>query len=166
MLPHTITLFNFVGENEDTYRGDYEITILKNVMCIPKDAATLSTQGVKPNNHADLYLFDKTVVATDLAGNEKTYLPYEKWDKIDDKNRFWTLHSNGTDMFAKGLYSSGYNILESNAYKSIVTKSGNRLVWKHHDIVPENIDTALRILSAIHYDIGSQRMRHWEIYAS
>ena len=162
MLPHTITLFNFVGEDEN-YKSSYMVTILKNVHCVLHKGSVFSTIGTKPNDKADLYIFENYVIATDKDGNKKQYIPPDKWDECTHKERYWTLHDDGTDIFVKGICSSN-NIVDS-FYNAIVTNNGDRLVWKHEDVNPAQIENSICIKGVVHYDIGRPRMRHWEVYA-
>ena len=167
MTPHTITLFNFVGENENTYQGDFEITILKNVMCIPQEGAVLSTTGTAANNNADLYIFKRNVIATDTNGNVKRYIPPDKWDESEHKERYWTLHDNGTDVFVKGVYSTSVNNVVDTLYNDIVSPGGDKLVFEkgESELPPDQIERAYRIRGVVDYDMGLPRMRHWEVYA-
>lgn len=135
MLPHTITLFNFVDEID--YKPVYEITILKNVMCNITQGITPSTRERNPNDFADLYIFTKNVEATDINGNLKTYIPLEQWNECEDKSFYWTINTEGKDFFAKGIYLDVDD--------------------------PTEILDATEINSALYLDVGSPRMWHWEI---
>ena len=166
MLPHTVTLFNFVGENEGTYQGDYEITILKNVMCIPKDGAVLSTTGTTADNDADLYIFKRNVIATDINGNAKRYISPDKWDESQHKEKYWTLHDNGTDIFIKGLYSASMNNIVDTLYNDIVSPGGDKLVFEYgEELTPDQIQNSYLVKGVVDYDMGLPRMRHWEVFA-
>lgn len=135
MLPHTITLFNFVDEID--FKPVYEITILKNVMCNIRQGIAPSTRDRNPNDSADLYIFDKNVEATDINGNPKVFMPLEQWNNCEDKGSYWTISTEGRDMFAKGIYLD--------------------------KVDPTEISEATEINSALHLDAGSTRMWHWEI---
>lgn len=133
MLPHTITLFNYIGDNENG--NEYAVTIIKNVMCMPAIGTTFTTKGDNSNDYADLYIFENNSIAYDIYGNMKTYLPAAQWNELKDKTGFWTL--NERDYFVKGIFNE-----ESN---------------------PAEIEGAIVINSYNHFDMGTLRMRHWEI---
>lgn len=135
LIPHTITLFNFAGEN-DNYESDYLVTILRNVMCMPHKGSVFSTMGTNSNNSADLYIFERGVIATDKNGNTRQYLPPNEWNECEDKSQYWTIHDNGTDCFIENECQD--------------------------DTPPEE---ALYINGVVHYNMGTPRMRHWEVYA-
>lgn len=94
VCPHTITLFNFVGEDENG-NSSYVACVLKNVHCHINEG--VGSDGVA-NDDTRVHIFD------DCVESEKTFLPHNEWLALPDdaKAHFWTLCPNGKDYFAYG----------------------------------------------------------------
>lgn len=131
MLAHTVTLFNYDDENNQYYTA-----IINNVLCMPTIGTAFTTKGDNSSDSADLYIFEEQSVAVDKNGNKMSYIPFSKWNALEDKTGFWTLKER--DYFAKGIINNVENPAES--------------------------EEAIMINSFRHFDIGTKRMRHWEIY--
>ena len=99
ILKDTVILHNSLGEIED--RNVYQDTILTSCYCPIDEGTDLTNQGKKSNNSAKLYLFDFKTKAKSVNGSIRTYLPYDKWVKLTDKSKYWTLNPNGDDYFTK-----------------------------------------------------------------
>ena len=135
MLPNTVTLFNYLGEND--LKAEYAITILKNVYCDTEYGARASTKGTVSENAAMLYIFDKKVFAESLDGKQKAFLPYDEWDKVENKEDYWSLNSENKDFFVNGIASVDN---------------------------PQNADIEAYKISKIHtYQNGTSRMWHREV---
>lgn len=92
--PHTITLFNFVGEDENG-NASYAAAVLKNVHCHINEGVG---SGDVSNDDTRVHIFD------DCVDSEKDFLPHDEWLALPDdaKARYWTLCPNGKDYFALG----------------------------------------------------------------
>ena len=90
-------LYNYVGEVDR--RATYFVSYLSNVKCIIHTGASPSSQGRGERDSATLYIFDRSVIATDASGNELRYIPYDQWACTDDKSGCWTLSPDGDDYF-------------------------------------------------------------------
>lgn len=135
MLPDTVTLYNYIGEKEMV--AQYSVTVLSNVFCDTDYGATASQQGKSPQDSARLYVFDSKVRAVSADGAVKQFLPFDEWQKIDNKNEFWTFNEDGNDFFVEGI---------SNCKTP-----------------RENAKPAYAITKAHYFKKGTSRMWHWEI---
>lgn len=95
MCPHRITLFNFLGEDQEG-NAQFSSVLLMNVHVNRKD-------GVNATNSAadapHVHIFD------DLAESspEKTFLPFDEWKALSgERDQYWTLNPEGGDYFAVG----------------------------------------------------------------
>lgn len=100
MCPQTVTLYNYVGEVGG--RATYVKTYLHNVKCIVYRGTATSMQGRGESDTSKLYIFDDVLFATNDAGKEAQYLPYEEWLKLEDKSCCWTLNTEGDDFYVDG----------------------------------------------------------------
>lgn len=91
MLPDTVKLYNYVGENGDA--AVYLTATIKNCRCIVQRKTSVSTKGSSPSDGVNLYIFQHGSTVTDTDGNSLTYVPYQDWDRLADKSKCWTLHS-------------------------------------------------------------------------
>lgn len=159
MVPHSITLYNFLGEDEDGH-ARYNNTFLD---CVHVNL----NEGVNATNSADdnvhVHIFDDLVVALPLPeitldrslfnlspfnlqrametpAGEKPFVPYDEWKTVSEKEQYWTLNPDGGDYFAVGDHR----------------QSGRSL--------PENL-TLYKIIKVAHFAMGSRRMHHWRIEA-
>lgn len=159
MCPHTITLFNFIGEDADG-RASYSATILKNVHVRHKegigstDAANDSTKvhifddtytALPPDGQKiDRTLFNLTpfnlIQALNTPADEKPFVPYEEFSRTTDREQYWSLSAEGKDYFALGEHQN----------------TG--------DTLPGGVPL-FRIISVSRRQIGRKRMWHWRIEA-
>lgn len=159
VCPHTITLFNFTGEDENG-NARYNPVLLQWVHVFKKE-------GINAANSADdaphVHIFDDTVIASppdnvtldrslfDLSPDtlslaletphgEVPYVPYSEWKDTAHQEQYWTLNPEGRDYFAVGDYRSAGNTLPT--------------------AVP-----LFRITDIERHDMGTPRMWHWRIEA-
>ena len=137
MLPDTVTLFNYIGEVNMV--AEYLVTIFTNVFCDTSYGDKASIQGGVSNNAARLYIFDMQSCAYSMDGKKKKFVPFSEWEELADKSLYWTIREDNKDYFAVGKHcvSSLKQSLEG-AQPFPITK-------------------------ARRYNIGTPRMRHWEI---
>lgn len=159
VCPHTITLFNFNGEDADG-NACYNCALLEWVHVFKKE-------GINATNSADdaphVHIFDDTVIVTppdnvtldrslynlspynllralDTLPGEMPYVPYEEWKDTTNQEQYWTLNPEGRDYFAIGDQR----------------RTDHRLPTQ----VP-----IFRITDIERHDVGSRRMWHWRIEA-
>lgn len=135
MLTNTVTLYNYIGERDMV--AEYEVTILSNVFCDTDFGASATMQGKTPQDTARLYVFDNKVCATSIGGSKKQFLPFEEWDKLEDKSDFWTFNENEKDFFVFG--------------------------FSDYEKPKENVKPTYAISKAHYFKKGTSRMWHWEI---
>lgn len=161
MCPHTVTLFNYLGENEDR-KAMYSATILYHVHLFDLEGV----QGMEStNDHPRMHIFDDQVVAMPSDGTsvylgaynlsllnrlppesipqgERAFLSFEEWNGLNEttKKLFWTLSAEGRDYFAKGE----------------VEISNGKL--------PEGI-SLFRVKQIGRREMGTKRMWHWKVIA-
>lgn len=135
MLPDTVTLYNYAGEDQDG-RATYAVTLLRNVYCSEQFGTDYDKEGKTSANKAMLYIFDANSVAESADGAPKSYLPYSEWINSDSKESFWTLSDQGDDYFVNGLHNS------------------NR---------PQDIRNSHKIVSVSRFKAGQRRMWHWTV---
>lgn len=132
MVPHTVTIFNSIGEIDG--KEKYVKTILRNVQCDENFGVNQSLRGHNSDDTAALYIFDSNVKAQSVEGFEKSYITPAQWVKEFFKEPYWTLSEN--DYFILG---------ESTAED------------------PRDIG-AFKIDGIHRYNMGTHRMRHFEVY--
>ena len=99
MLPHTVELYNRLGEVNDEVM--HQRSIITRCYCYSSAASSLTTRGQEPKDGAYLYIFDKASIVTDpQTGNVRSFLPYSEWQNQVDKTPYWTL--NDDDYFVMG----------------------------------------------------------------
>lgn len=130
VCPHAITLYNYLGETDGKAR--YARTLITNVHVSASGgiaAGDVSRDGVR------VYVFD------DVSECEKLYLPCEKWAAGNDHERYWTVHTDGSDYIALG---------------DMPDSDDGTLPTQH---------TLYKINSISRRQIGSRRVWHWRIEA-
>ncbi|MBR3741035.1 MAG: hypothetical protein IKO94_01180 [Selenomonadaceae bacterium] len=159
MCPHSITLYNYLGEDQDGH-AQYNSTYLDCVHVNLKEGIT-STNAAEDATH--VHIFDDLVIALPPSGivldrslfnlspynlqralktpqGEKPFVPYDEWKGTTNKEQYWTLNPQGGDYFALGDHR----------------QNGTGL--------PSNI-TTYKVTKIARFDMGSQRMHHWRIEA-
>lgn len=160
VCPHTITLFNFTGEDENG-NARYNSVLLEWVHVFKKE-------GINSNNSADdaphAHIFDDTVIvssapnvtldrslynelspyslsrALETTKGEVPFVPYEEWKNTAHQEQYWTLSPEGRDYFALGDQRRTDHALPTD--------------------VP-----IFKITNVERHDMGSRRMWHWRIEA-
>lgn len=97
MIPHTIRLFNFVGEINDV--ATYQEAVIRNCYCTLSDGVTSSDTGKTTSDTARLYIFKRDSTVTSPDGAVLEYRPFEEWSRLPNKVGFWTIDPNGRDYF-------------------------------------------------------------------
>lgn len=97
LKPHTVHLFNFVGEVNDV--ATYQEAVIKHCYCNLDDGVTQSNAGKTTNDTARLYIFKRDAKIVSASGAAMSYLPFEAWMALEDKSGFWTINPNGKDYF-------------------------------------------------------------------
>lgn len=99
VLPDTVLLHNYTGENEKG-EAQYQTTVLHHCYApFNEGQSGTSGTGKRPADSATLYIFDRATKAEDEVGAPRTFLPYEKWAALEDKSGYWTLSDKGRDYF-------------------------------------------------------------------
>lgn len=159
VCPHTITLFNYTGEDENG-NACYNPVLLEWVHVFKKE-------GINATNSADdaphVHIFDDTVIASppgnvtldrslytltpdslqralETPQGEVPYVPYNEWKTALHQEQYWTLSTEGKDYFAIG--------------------DQRRTDHKLPTDVP-----IFRITDVERHDVGTRRMWHWRIEA-
>lgn len=97
MTPHTVHLFNFVGEVKDV--ATYQEAVIQNCYCNLDDGVTSINSGRTTNDTARLYIFKRDMKVKSPDGAAMKYLPFEKWMELADKTGYWTINPNDRDYF-------------------------------------------------------------------
>lgn len=122
MKPHTVHLFNYVGEVNDV--ATYQEVVIKNCYCNLDDGVSSINSGKTTNDSARLYIFKRDAKIVSPAGVAMKYLPFEAWMKLADKAGSWTINPNGKDYF----------VLEGRSNRLIIQRFadnevGSRRMW-------------------------------------
>ena len=97
MKPHTVRLFNFVGEVNDV--ATYQEAVIKNCYCNLDDGVASASSGRTTNDTARLYIFKRDAKVVSPDGASMSYLPFEEWAALEDKTGYWTINPNDRDYF-------------------------------------------------------------------
>lgn len=97
MLPHTVTLYNYIGEVDD--RAHYQPTVIRHCYAPLKVGVVASNPGRRSSDSGDLYIFDGRSKAYSPDGSARTYLPHDKWMASEEKDKYWTLSDDGKDFY-------------------------------------------------------------------
>lgn len=119
--------------------AEYSVTILSNVMCDMSCGDKASIQGGVSNNAARLYIFDMQSCTYSVDGKKKKFVPFSEWEKLTDKSLYWTIREDNKDYFAVGKHC---------------VSSPNQCIDEAQPF---------SVMKARHYNMGTPRMRHWEI---
>lgn len=137
VCPHTITLFNYMGEDAEG-KAQYSQTLLQFVHF--RDGQGVNS-GDTPADSTRLHIFDDTVLS------EKGFMPYTEWVALpsEEKPVYWTIsvagaEGGGTDYFAVGDHRSNSMSLPT-------------------------VKELFRITDVIRHAMGRRRMWHWRIEA-
>lgn len=124
MLPHTVHLFNYIGEVND--EAQYQESIIHFCFCMMNEG---SGSAKSPSDSAKLYIFDANSVIESLNGSPRTYVSPDKWKKMCcDRSNHFTISDDGMDYFQK---DDGEQFL----IKSVSHKvAGTRRMW-HFEVV-------------------------------
>ena len=159
VCPHCITLYNFLGEDDDG-NAMYASTLLAGVHIHVNEGMGSNDLS---NDHTRVHIFDDIVAAQppqgveidrslfnltpynlkralDTPEGEKPFVPFDEWSKTTNKEQYWTLSPEGKDYFAIGDYRTTETALPTERTLFRVTTIGRR-------------------------EMGSRRMWHWRIEA-
>ena len=94
VCPHTITIFNYIGEDQDG-NAKYTAAVLKYVHAHINEGAGA---GDVSKDSTRAHIFDSVTEC------EKTFLSHRVWLALPDeeKVKYWTLCTDGKDYFAFG----------------------------------------------------------------
>ncbi len=137
VLNKTITLFNFLGEDQFG-QAQYSVTYLENVAVEKIAGAKRSSYSSISDDSVVLYVFPNSLLSYDKNGYKKAFMPYKLWKESNSKEAFWTFRENQKDFFINGVYRDG------DAKKNY---------------------EAFKIQKVAYFDEGTRRMHHWEINA-
>ena len=136
LLNKSITLFNYIGENDDG-KAEYSVTYLDRVAIEKTTGYSAGTVSTNAADNVILFIFDRQSVAYDKYGDRKMFLPYLKWQKSEAKEAFWTIREESQkDFWVEGIV---------------------------RDTEIKKLPETYRIIRASHLQAGSTRMHHWEI---
>lgn len=124
VCPDTITVFNFLGENEQG-KAMYSSAVLRNVHVHIGEGLGKTHLS---NDTTRLHVFDGTVKAS------KPFLPYSQWKDIVNKDEYWTLNPDERDYFALGKKEMNGEELPTTCTmyrinKVVRRKIGQRRMW-------------------------------------
>lgn len=94
VLPHTVHLFNYIGEVND--EAQFQESVIRFCYCSWNEG---SGSSKAPSDSAKLYVFDANSIIEDAAGNRRTYISPEAWRMCADKSNHFTFSDNGNDYF-------------------------------------------------------------------
>ncbi len=139
MLPDTITLYNYSGEDGDG-NACYLPTVIQRVYARMTQGIVVgrgeTTITLEPADALIVYVFDQSSVCA------KTFLPFKEWDASSSKADHWTVHDDGSDLIAIGTPTS--------------TASG---------APPDNVQS-FKATKNIRRQAGKPRMWHWEVHCA
>ena len=137
VCPHTITLYNYMGEDASG-NAKYARTLLKYVHTHINEGMG---SGDVSEDKTRIHIFDDTVESN------KPFLKHSEWTVLSDaeKVKFWTLCPEGKDYFAQGD----------------IVGADTDIVGE-----PLPTDVVLfRIMLISRLIVGTKRMHHWRIEA-
>ena len=97
MIPHTVHLFNYVGEVNDVAK--YQEVVIKRCYCNISEGVGTSSSGKKTNDAVKLYIFKRDSIVLSSAGSPVRYIPIDKWEELKAKTGYWTINPNDKDYF-------------------------------------------------------------------
>lgn len=92
MLPHSCVLRNYIGENTDTGKAEYQDSVLTNVKCEPISKSDRAMTGAEPQDRIRLFIFDLGSCVASENGVQRDYVSPEVWNTLSAQNRAlaWT----------------------------------------------------------------------------
>lgn len=145
--PHTVTIYNFRGENVDTLLPELEITILRGVFLDISQGENIMKSGLANADSAILYIpmYIKAINAE--TGQEQQYLPPMEYDRQEDKSVYWTVGTRDKESGSGCFFVKGEVVDTGVDYNSI----------------NDRYDYAYRVSSVDVRDFGSPEMQHWQV---
>lgn len=139
MLLDSVTIFNYLGEDDDG-NALYQPTIIQNVYVRMAQGISLgrteSGVSLQPQDELIAYIFDKGSKA------ENSIIPFSEWDALADKSGYWTIHDDGKDLMVIGLPTP--------------TEEG----------APPDGVQVFKASRAIRRKAGRPRLWHWEVHCA
>lgn len=118
MLPHTVHLFNYIGEVND--EALFQESVIRFCYCVWKEGAG---SAKSPSDSAKLYVFDANSIIEDANGKRRTYISPAEWSACSDKGNHFTFSDNGNDYFQ---FENGEKMfIRSSSHKV----AGSRRMW-------------------------------------
>lgn len=122
-----ITLFNFLGEDEDG-NARYARAMIERVHVYANDGVG---SGDVPSDETRVHIFD------DTARCAKPFLSHSEWKQLpdDQKRKFWTLSPEGTDYIAIGYAGANGCALPTDCTLYRIVRVGRREIGSarmHH----------------------------------
>lgn len=145
--PHTVTIYN-VGEDPETLKPEYNITILHGVFLDRREAANIEKSGLRDADAATLFIPFSVEAVDAVTGTPKTYIGPKAYRQLADPSDYWTLESGGVSSGADSFFVKG----------EVINYSGYGKMRELYDDVYDitTIDTR---------DFGSADMQHWQVGA-
>lgn len=148
--PHTVTIYNIMHETDESTFQDVErayITVIRGVFLEAAKAANVNKSGLVGADAVNLYIpfLSKAVDGTTRV--EKRYVPPLEFWRSEDKNRLWTLSTDGnggTTFFVKG------EIVEPDKTEQLI----------------EGLYETYKVTKVDVKDFGSPDMQHFEVGGS
>ena len=123
VLPHVITVFNYVGKDE-IGKPKYQATLLTGTYFREHRAVN----GISdPNDYAVAHIFDFGTRASD----GRRFVDRFEWDEMADHSGAWTLRDDGKDYVAEGDVRL-FGIQASHAHRIFYVKrnlAGSKRMW-------------------------------------
>lgn len=137
--PHVVTIVN--SYQDDMMRTKNYLTVLDGVFYDAAKGSNVRQSGLENADSVTLFI-PFTVNAYDpISGARKFYIPARQYDALTDKQNYFTLSTDETCFFVKGVITE-----ETASFKAINAK---------YD--------AHRITKVDEKDFGSKGMQHWEV---
>lgn len=116
VCPHCITLYNFLGEDDDG-NAMYASTLLAGVHVYVNEGMGSTDLSNDPTR---VHIFD------DTAADEKPFVQFDEWSNASNKEQYWTLNPEGKDYFAIGDHRTTGNALPTEHTLFRITSIGRR----------------------------------------
>lgn len=146
MFPHTVTVYNHIGESIETGLPESKITILRGVLLEISQGANIMKSGLDNADKAKLHIPFAVVAVDGETGLPQKYISPKEYDRLEDKTGFWTIGSRDNFSGQECFFVKG----------EVVNKMAD------YATINDLYDYAYRVSTVDIYDYGSPNMQHFE----
>lgn len=147
MFPHTVTVYNHIGESLETGLPESKITILKGVLLEISQGANIMKSGLNTADKAKLYIPFSVDAKDGLTGEKQKYVSPKEYDHLESKKGYWTIGNRDKQSGQECFFVKGEVVNEMADYSTV------------NDLY----DYAYRVSTVDVYDYGSPSLRHLEV---